>query len=243
MVKETSADEQKHSAMDFSDMIIEKPMAFCVGDWVYNLYPPTLGKTLIMARIVERIGVSAVMASINPYFEAMRVSKCHTEDVCMVISYSTFDKRSEVMDEELVTARAKSFAKKLTVEDIAKLLLMSQRFMDVSRHMAFLGLDIEQQERTRIMIAKSENQGCVSFGGRSVLGALVVPACEKLNLTPSQVMWGISYPLLKMLMADSISDIYLSEDERKRLRVSTDGVNVDMDSEDAWQYINNTKWD
>ena len=43
------------------------------------------------------------------------------------------------------------------------------------------------------------------------------------------VMWGISYANLKMLMADAITTVYLSEDERKKLNIYDDSEVINAD--------------
>jgi hypothetical protein len=79
----------------------------------------------------------------------------------------------------------------------------------------------------KIAKVKGESGNTISFGGKSILGGLVIPACEKLNMTPQEVIWGISFPLLLALMADMETSVYLSDEERKKLHINANALSGD----------------
>ena len=89
-------------------------------------------------------------------------------------------------------------------------------------------------------VKKDSNQ--ITFFGKSVFGSLIVPACEKLNMTPQQVVWEISYNYLQMLMADAVTTVYLSDDEMKKARVSKSREVIKADDPRNYAKIKAMKW-
>ena len=71
----------------------------------------------------------------------------------------------------------------------------------------------------------------------------ILPACEKLNMTPQQIVWDISYSFLQMLMADAITSVYLTDEEKKELRISNDRTFIDADDPENMAKIKVMKWD
>ena len=71
--------------------------------------------------------------------------------------------------------------------------------------------------------------GSLSFCGKSTYGTLIDWACQRYGWSMEYVVWGISYANLQMLMADSITSVYLSEVERKKLGITDnrDIINAD----------------
>ena len=90
------------------------------------------------------------------------------------------------------------------------------------------GIDKERLERNRIAAVKKDNSS-VTFGGNSTYGTLIDFACQRYGWTMDYILWGISYANLKMLMADAITTVYLSEDERKKLNILDDSEVVNAD--------------
>lgn len=89
-------------------------------------------------------------------------------------------------------------------------------------------IDKERVEKDRIYKIKN-SKGSISFGGKSTYGTLIDFACQRYGWTVDYVVWGISYANLKILMADVITTIYLSEDEHKKLNVFDDSEVIHAD--------------
>lgn len=59
--------------MDIADTIIERPHGFKVNQRQFYLYPVTLGKTYLISRLVECLGINLEIIKANPYMEALRI--------------------------------------------------------------------------------------------------------------------------------------------------------------------------
>ena len=80
--------------MDIADTIIERPHGFKVNQRQFYLYPVTLGKTYLISRIVECLGINLEIIKANPYMEALRLCQGKKESVCRILSYHTIRKMS-----------------------------------------------------------------------------------------------------------------------------------------------------
>ena len=234
-------EEKKIIEMNIADTLMERPYGFRLDGRYFYLYPVTLGKTYLLSRIIEALGINMEIVKANPYMEAIRLCREKKEAVCRLISYHTFNKKDELFDDELVDERCSFFKEKASDEDLAQLLVMVLTHENVDTFIHHLGIDRERKDLERVMsVKKDSNQ--ITFFGKSVFGSLIVPACEKLNMTPHQVVWEISYNCLQMLMADAVTTVYLSDDEMKKARVSKSREIIKADDPRNYAKIKAMKW-
>lgn len=204
--------------MSIADAIMEKPIGFTVGNRHFSIYPPTLGKTYLLARLFTGLGADDKIIAANPYMEALRLCSTKKELVCRILSYYTFNKKTDIFDNDKIICRQEFFAANLDVEELATLFVIILSGDDAELYIKHLGIDKEREERKRIADVKKDS-GSITFGGNSVYGTLIDFACQRYGWSMNYVVWGISYTNLRMLMADSISTVYLTADERKLLNI------------------------
>ena len=201
--------------MNIADTIIERPVGFNIGSQQFYLYPPTLGMIYHFARLFKSLEADARLISANPYLEAIRLCTEKKEIVCRILSNYTFNRKEDVFDGIKVEARAKELSE-LAAEELATIFTIVLSGDNTEEFIKYFGIDKERLERSRIAAVKKDNSS-ITFGGNSTYGTLIDFACQRYGWTMDYVMWGISYANLKMLMADAITTIYLSEEDRKLL--------------------------
>lgn len=202
--------------MNIADTIIERPIGFSVGKRNYFIYPPTLGKTYLLARLFKSLEADDKVIATNPYLEALRLCNEKKEVVCRILSYYIFNRKEDVCDNIKIDYFSKLFEKNLDSEELATILVLILSGDNTEEFIRYFGIDKEREEKNRIYKVK-DSKGSISFGGKSTYGTLIDFACQRYGWTMEYVTWGVSYANLKMLMADAITTIYLNEDERKKL--------------------------
>lgn len=223
-------DKDKMIEMDIADVIIEKPYGFHVNDRQFYLYHPTIGKTLLMSRVIESLCINKENVEMNPYMEALRLCDEQKMNACRLISYYTINKKEDLFDDRLVSDLSDFFSDSLSKEEIAQILVIVLSFDKTDSIIKHWGIDVEHKELSKIYKVKSKsNHNTFTFCGKSILGSLIVPACEKLNMTPAQILWDISYQLVQLLMADSITSVCLTDEEKKDARINTDRNVINAD--------------
>lgn len=221
-------DNNEIISMNIADTIMEKPVSFCIGRRRFYLYPLTLGKSYLLSRLTNSLGVNKQILLSNPYLEAYRFASEKKELVCRILAYHSMRRKCDIQNECKVSKRAYLFQKNLNNEELAQLLVMTFTHENVSEYIIYLGLDKEHAERNRIMAIK-KNTGNLSFCGKSTYGTIIDWACQRYGWSMEYVVWGISYANLQMLMADSITSIYLSVEEREKLgiKAKVEVINAD----------------
>lgn len=228
--------------MDIADTIIERPHGFKANQRQFYLYPVTLGKTYLISRLVECLGINLEIIKANPYMEALRICQEKKESVCRILSYHTINKKDELFDCNLVQERCDFFCKELDDDSMAQLLVMVLPEGDISAYIKHLGIDKEKEWQAKAMRAKKDNNS-LTFGGKSIYGTLIDTACQRYGWTFEYVVWGISYANLQLLLADSVTSIYLSDEERKRINIPQDRNVINADDPENMAKIKAMKWD
>lgn len=214
--------------MDIADAIMERPYGFSIDNRQFFLYPVTLGKSYLLARLIEELCIDSDVVKRNPFFEALRACNSKKEVVCRMIAYHTVNEKNKLFDETFISDRSDFFHSQLSNDELAQLLIVVLTGNNHSIFLSHLGIDKENEWKVKAIHAKNSDSS-LTFGGKSVYGTLIDRACERYGWTFDYVVWGISLVNLQMLLADSITSVYLSEDERKSLRIPTDRNIVNAD--------------
>lgn len=214
--------------MDIADAIMEKPYSFYIGERHFFMYQPTLGHLYMIQPILSGMGMSEALMSVNPYAEALRLCTSEKERVCRILAYLTINNK-RIFKDEYVKERITYFLDNLELEDMAQLFILAMTYDKTQEFIKYLGLDREQRDKERVMRAKEDKGNTFTFGGKSTYGTLISVACQQLGLTPKQVVWEISYVNLKMMLADNIISVYLTDEEKKRCHVSSDRTFINGD--------------
>lgn len=225
------------------EAILERPYGFTVKDKRFYLYPVTLGKSILLSRLMKSLEIDAELLARNPSLEALRVASAHKDVAVLIIAYCTAKDKQEAFDNARIEKYQSFYSENLSDEEIAQLLLIIYQYDKTASFIRHLGLDRDQKEQAKISKLKNKNGNTVMFGGKSIYGSLISVACEKYGWTLDYVVWGISLVNLRMMLADSVNSIYLSDDEKKSARLTAGQEIVNMDNPDNWAKIKSMKWD
>lgn len=228
--------------MDIADTIMGIPHGFKVSNRQFYFYPVTLGKTYLLSRLISSLDINQDIIRSNPYMEALRLCREKREIICRMLSYHTINKKKELFNNDLIQERCNFFHKELDDESMAQLLIIILPEGDISQFIKHLGIDKEKEWQSKAIRAKKNNNSLV-FGGKSIYGTLIDSACERYGWTFEYVVWGISYANLQLLLADSVTSIYLSDEERKRANVPKDRNIIKADDPANMERIKAMKWD
>lgn len=204
---------------NITNQLIERPIVFSYGekdDKVISIYPASLGKTLLMARLAAELGINAVSLEQNIHKEIYNIIKGKRDVVLRLLAYYTTNSKIRLFDETFISKRVHEFDRELNDESLILLLESYLQTANANVYMKELGITDEQHRIALIEQAKDPDKGSVNVGGKTLYGALIDSACQRYGWTYDYVVWGISYVNLQLMMADAIRTIFLSEKERKR---------------------------
>lgn len=215
----------KDIEMNMIDAILDKPFGFTFKRKQYYIYPTTIGKKMITARLLETIKSHKKITNIKELFY---IADLYKDVYLRLIAIHTLKTKDEVLDNKIVDRRIRKF-RKMNNNDIATLVMFILQEDNPEDYINHIGLNIDRDKKNKIARVKKDNKNRYTFGGKSIYGTLIDMACEKYGWSFDYIVWGISYINLFMLLEDSISEIYLTDEERKQVKISndTDIINAD----------------
>lgn len=218
------------------DVILDKPITFTLGKKYFYLMQPSFGLVLIISDLYKRLEFDEKFLAVGQTYEMLRVCTEYRDTVLRIIALHTFLNRADALCEEKVVKRMKEL-KELDAADLSAMLLEVLRWSTYQEQfIKHIGLDKEKQRRERIQSVKKDKNS-ITFGGRSIYGSLFDHAAERYGWTLQYMLWGISAINLQMMLQDSVQSIYLTDEDRKKADISTDGVYINADDKNSKEEI------
>lgn len=203
---------------------MEIPIGFEVGGVHFYLYPVTLGRAYLISR--EREGMAENLKEVFD-ISSEKEKLDYRMSLCRILALQTFKNPEQIFDVKKLEKRVNFFYNNIDSEGLFCLYDMIMDSMkDSSLYIKSYGLDLDKKALLRIAKLKGDS-GSISFGGKTAYGSFISPACEKYGWSIRYVVWGISLTNLEMLLADAQTSVYLTKDERKKLKLSTDRTVID----------------
>lgn len=228
---------------EIMDAIMERPYGFTIKRKRFYLYPITLGKSILLSRLIQALDIDRKIYDINPIYELYKAVEKSVTSACQIIAYATASGKKEVCDFPWIESRIKYFSKHLSKEEIVGLLLVIFQFDKYVFFMDKLGLLREQKEQAKISKLKNKDGNSVVFGGKSIYGTLIDAACNKYGWSFEYVVWGISFMNLRMLLADATNVVYLTDEEKKNAGLTVGQDIIDMDDPNNRIKVLSCNWD
>lgn len=224
-----------------SDVLGDVPVRFEVDGKEYCIYPPTLGRELILGSLKKQLNIDPERAKNEPFEEVIKLCEENKHVVLRILAYSTIRSKRDMFNEDLLKER-ESVLNNVDIKDLATLFFTVITNTDLQDFIKHFGLDRELENRRKIAKVRNKDH-VVTFGGNSIFGGLIDFACARYGWTMDYVVWGISYANLHMLLNDYITSIYLTDDEIKKYHISTDRTFINGDDPKNMDKIKGMKWD
>lgn len=235
----------KEGDCEVQDAIMERPSVFRIDGRTFYIYPPTLGKMLLLQRIMEQVKVDGNNLKRDASLEWLRVVKEKKELCCNLLAY--FTARNDyysVFDNDAFEERKTVF---MCQEDeiIASFMIVVLSADKTEKLIKHLGIDSEQRNMRKVMkVKESSDKNSYSFGGVSLYGYLLDTAMERYKMTKRQLVWEIDYTSLRLLLADKINTVYVTDEERRKIHITKDRNKVNGDDKEAlMKAIQSENWE
>lgn len=197
------------------DILIERRNEFSCGGKVYKIYPPSIGATMMTKGAVERLNLDQALVNANPMAAFLEAAGRDPKQCCRIIALATCSSKDEAMSSSHIERKAKHLSKNLDTEEIASLLIEVLNNNKAAQFIAESGIERELDNMRRV--AKCKKNDTPSFGGVTIFGQLIDPAMERYGWSYDYAVWGISYAALSVLMADKVTQVFLTDEERKKV--------------------------
>lgn len=195
--------------------IVSRPQEFTLAGRVFRIYPESLGKSIVMSSLVSQLKTTT---GLTTTVEALALCHNQRDVVCDILALAVSETKSEIFNVKALRSKATFFGKKLSDTDMASLLLTVLAAPKVEELMHNAGIDEDHDKRRRV--ARISGNNTVSFGGLTMFGNLIDAACERYGWTYDYTVWGLPLVCLRMMLADAMTSMYLSEEDRKKAHIA-----------------------
>lgn len=202
-----------------ADAVMDRPREFFIGNKRFCFWSPSLGMSIMSGRHISVLGIDNDMLAKNPSIEALRLVKGKKDELCYILAIHSYRSFYELSNSRTIQRRAKIFSTNLSDEEIAQFFLFILGEPSPEAIMSLSGIADDRKEASRISEHKSKDSHIKTFGGKTAFGALLDAACSKYGWTKDYVVWGIDLLSLRLMLADSINTIHLSEEDMKALNI------------------------
>lgn len=212
--------------MDYAlaDTIIEKPHEFTIGRKQLRLYPVTLAKSLMLRRYIDALDIDTDLLLTNHYLEAMRLVR-QKRDLCATILaiHTSPNNYRDLYDSRAMKTR-RNILRKADPDDMAALLILvlTDKTSDLMNHFGIT----DERERMSAIAKNRKRTSILTFGGKTIFGSFIAPLHE-MGYSDDEILYERGYGFLRMLLADKVTEVFLSEEEQESLPVSLGGNMVD----------------
>lgn len=220
-----------------TDILLERRHEFGIDGKMYHIAPPSLGKLFVLQGLIANIGINEKLLASMPHVELLRVAEAHKHECCELIAYATCDTREQLRNVAEIEKRTHHFEFHLDNAEIATLMVATFSHNKHHQFMVESGITKEREHMAAVARHKDKGGG-IAFGGKTIFGQLIDPACERYGWTYDYAVWGVSAAVLELLMADKVCEVFLTDEERKKmpkhLMESTDEI-VSGDDPENWK--------
>ena len=194
---------------------IARPQKFSVNGKPFYLYPETLGKTLLISAYLEELKLLQQNVAYLPQVEAVMLCVKQPMTICTIIAITCAKNKAQATEPAFIDKTAKFFRKHLSTEEMAELFMIIINADRAEMFFEEVGITEDQHQKERL--SKKNSNNSATFGGHTIFGQLIDAACQRYGWSYDYVVWGVPLAVLKLMLADAITSMYVSDDERKKL--------------------------
>ena len=229
----------KDIVYNLEDVIIGRPHPFTLGGRQFYLYPVTLAKMFLLRRQVDSLGINKKLLGVNPFFEAMRLVRENKDVCCQILSYHTCPNTyHDLYVIEKFNERKDFFMQEMESDDMASRLINLRTADQTEQFIKQLGLEKERERMAKVTEIKEKNGSGtnITFNGISVMGSFIQPLME-MGFTDDEILYEKGYTYLRLRMADKVTSIYLTEEERQNVPTALGGGLLDANNPESFKEL------
>lgn len=212
----------------FADIVTGMPYPFTIGRWQLALYPVTLAKSFLLSRHVSALGINAQLLEANTLLESLRLVRTNREAVVAMLAIHVTPNTQKDLFDDRKMAHRRNILSTASDEDLATLLVLALSSDKTDAVMRHLGIDKEREKLARAVAVKKDSGGSMTFGGVSILGSFI-GQLKEMGYSDDEIIFERGYSYLRLMLADKVSTIYLTDEERRSLPVDDGGVLMNAD--------------
>lgn len=223
--------EKKELEHALADIITAQPHEIMIGRKTLRIYPVTLAKTFLLRRWMDALEIDRSLSKGTPYVECLRLAETQRETVAEVLAIHSAPNTQKALHDSRARAIRRNIFASVKTEHLAGLLLTVLTQDKTKELMQYLGLTAEHERLTEVLkVKRNRIQNNLTFGGKSIFGTFI-GRLKEMGYTDEEILFERSYSYLRLMLADKVTSLYLSDEELKDLPQSAGGRLLDGDDD------------
>lgn len=219
--------DDKELEAALADIITARPHEVRVGEKVLQLYPVTLAKTFLLRPWMEALELDPDVMSANPYMECLRIADARPDIVAHILSvYTAPNSYKDLHDSNAAEVRYQllSSVKPEHLAGLLMIVLTQDRTEQISR---YLGLEDEQRRMKEVLkIKNAHEKNSRNYGGITIFGSFI-GQLKEMGYSDDEILFERGYSYLRLMLADKVTNVYLSDDDLADLSSEAGGTLLD----------------
>ena len=219
--------EDKELDEALADIITGRPHEIEIGRKTLRLYPVTLAKTFLLRRWMGKLKIDYGILKSMPQLECLRLAETQPEVVAEILAIHSAPNSAQALHDSHATKIRRDLLLSVKPEHLAGLLMtvLTEDKTDVLS--SYLGMTAERDRLQEVLAVKrAHDKNNLSFGGKSILGLFIGPLKE-MGYTDEDILFKYGYSYLRLMLADKVTSVYVSDKELESLSQGAGGTLLD----------------
>lgn len=218
---------EKELEQALADIITAQPHEIKIGRKTLRLYPVTLAKTFVLRRWMDALEIDTALLKASPNMECLRLAESKPDIVAHILAIHTAANTRKALHDSRGMATRRNLLLDVKREHLAGLLMSVLGQDKTDLLMDHLGISAERERLQKVMGLKQRNgSNSLSFGGKSVFGTFI-GQLKEMGYSDEEILFERGYSYLRLMLADKVTSVYLSDDELESLSQSDGGTLLD----------------
>lgn len=222
---------EKDLEYTLADIITAKPHEIRIGRKVLRFYPVTLAKTFVLRRWMDALDIDANILKTNPYIECLRLVETQHDIISEILAiHSAPNTRRDLHDSHSRSVR-RNLLSSVKQEHLAGLLLTMLTQDQTEELTDYLGLRNEHERLMEALdVKRKDSKNNLNFGGKSIFGGFI-GQLKEMGYTDDEILFEHGYSYLRLMLADRVTSVYLTDEELEDLPQSAGGTLLDGEAD------------
>ena len=223
--------ENKELDHALADIITAQPTEIRIGRKTMRLYPVTLAKTFLLRRWMDALAMDAALLKANPFIECLRLAETQPDVVAHILAIHSAPNTEKDLHDRRGMVTRRNLLQTVKTEHLAGLLMAVLTADKTEQLCEHLGISAERERlQEALSVKRDHDKNNLSFGGKSIFGTFI-GQLKEMGYSDGEILFERSYSYLRLMLADKVTSLYLSDEELEGLPQSAGGTLLDGEND------------
>lgn len=218
---------EKEIEQALAEIITAQPHEINIGRKTLHLYPVTFAKTFVLRRWMDALEIDTALLKASPNMECLRLAESKPDIVAHILAIHTAANTRKALHDKQGMATRRNLLLGLKREHLAGLLKTALTQDNTELLMQHLGISSERDRLQKVLeVKRKTSKNNLTFGGKSIFGTFI-GQLKEMGYSDEEIIFERGYSYLRLMLADKVTSLYLSDDELESLSQSDGGTLLD----------------